>query len=221
MQTRETFPRATHCLSHVKIPLPDGATLAARVWLPVDADADPVPAIIDAVPYRLTDGFAPRDAVQYPYLAGHGYAAVRIDLRGSGDSEGLLLDEYLPQELDDLVHAIAWVAEQPWCVGTVGMMGVSWGGTNTLLVAARRPPQLKAIVTVCSTDDRYLDDVHYRGGSMLALDMASWGATMLHLGALPPHPHVAGPGWQEIWRQRLEAGRDWTETWLRHQRRDE
>jgi len=206
---------------HVSLPLDDGVTLAARVWLPADAESDPVPTIIEAVPYRLRDGMAQYDAAAQPGLAAHGYAVVRIDLRGSGDSGGVLLDEYLPREIDDLVQSIQWAAEQPWCTGEIGMMGLSWGGTNALLTAARRPPQLKAIVAAGATDDRYLDDVHYRGGGLLALEAASWGATMLHLGSLPPHPHIGGDGWRDAWRQRLEASADWTRTWLQHQRRDD
>src|SRR5690606_21575765 len=100
-------------------------------------------------------------------------AVVRLDLRGAGESEGLLTDEYLPQELQDGVDAIAWIASQPWCDGNVGMIGISWGGFNGLQIAALRPPALKAVITVCSTDDRYEDDVHYMGGCML-IDNFSW-----------------------------------------------
>jgi putative CocE/NonD family hydrolase len=95
--------------------LSDGVRLAARVWLPEDAEADPVPAILEMIPYRKRDGTAARDALIHPYLAGHGYACLRIDLRGTGESDGLLLDEYLRQEQDDALEAIDWVAKQPWC----------------------------------------------------------------------------------------------------------
>ena len=101
------------------------------------------------------------------------------------------------------------------------MTGISWTGFNSLQVAALRPPALKAIVTLMSTDDRYADDVHYKGGCVSGLDMLSWGATMLHFNALPPHPQVVGAeGWRQRWLTRLEANRDWAETWLAHQRRD-
>src|SRR5438552_1039495 len=98
------------------------------------------------------------------YFAGHGYAAVRIDVRGAGDSDGVLTDEYSEAELTDGVAAIAWIAAQPWCSGAVGMIGKSWGGFNALQLAARRPPALRAIITVCGSDDRYADDAHYMGG---------------------------------------------------------
>ena len=90
----------------------------------------------------------------------------RVDIRGAGDSDGILRDEYLPQEQEDACEIIACLAAQDWCNGNVGMTGISWGGFNSLQVAARRPPALKAIITLCSTDDRYADDVHYMGGCL-------------------------------------------------------
>ena len=121
--------------------------LAARIWLPADAEQNPVPAILEYLPYRKRDGTYERDALTHPYLAGHGYAGVRVDIRGSGESGGLLFDEYAKQEQDDGVEVIAWLAAQPWCSGVVGMMGISWGGFNGLQIAARRPPALKAIIS--------------------------------------------------------------------------
>ena len=164
-------PHEVRQIDYVWIPLSDGARLAARVWLPVDAEADPVPAILEAVPYRLSDGMVTRDVLIHPYYAGHGYACVRVDLRGSGESDGVLENEYAPQEQEDLLEVIAWIARQPWCSGGVGMTGISWGGFNSLQLAARRPPALKAIVTLMSTDDRYADDVHYKGGCLMGTDL--------------------------------------------------
>ena len=138
-----TFPRAVRVIDHTLIPLKDGTALAARMWLPEDAEQNPVPAILEYLPYRKRDGTYERDALTHPYLAGHGYAGVRVDLRGSGESTGLLFDEYAKQEQDDGVEVIAWLAAQPWCNGSVGMMGISWGGFNGLQIAARRPPALK------------------------------------------------------------------------------
>ena len=115
-----------------------------------------------ALPKR--DGTTARDSLTHPYFAGNGYASIRVDMRGNGDSEGLMEDEYSEQELDDACNVIAWAAAQPWCNGNVGMMGISWGGFNSLQVAAKQPPALKAIITLCSTDDRYADDIHYKGG---------------------------------------------------------
>ncbi len=219
MTTVGTFPRAIHRLDPVWIPLADGTRLAARMWLPVDADQNPVPAILEYIPYRRRDFTAQRDALTHPYVAGHGYACVRVDQRGSGDSDGVLTDEYLPVEQDDAVEVIAWLAAQPWCTGAVGMMGNSWGGFNALQVAARRPPALRAIITSCSTDDRYADDIHYMGGCLLT-DNLRWASTMFAHNSRPPDPAVVGARWREMWLARLRGSGLWIDTWLRHQRRD-
>ena len=134
----------------------------------------------------------------HAWFASQGYACARVDIAGSGDSDGLLRDEYLKQEQDDAVEVIAWLAQQPWCSGTVGMIGISWGGFNALQVAARRPHALKAIVTICSTDDRYADDCHFMGGCLLNNSFA-WASTMLAFGAQPPDPEVVGERWRAMW----------------------
>jgi predicted acyl esterase len=219
MRTVAAFPRRVRELENVWIELKDGCRLAARIWLPEDAESDPVPAILEYLPYRKRDGTAARDALTHPYLAGHGYASVRVDLRGNGESDGLMLDEYLPQEQDDAVQVIAWLASRPWCSGAVGMMGISWGGFNALQVAARRPPALKAIVTVCSTVDRYADDIHYKGGCLLNENLG-WAATMLAYSSRPPDPLLVGERWRAMWRNRLENEPVLIDTWLRHQTRD-
>lgn len=201
----------------VWIEMPDGIQLAASVWRPVDAT--PVPAILEYIPYRRRDGTAERDATMHPWFAAQGYAAVRVDMRGAGDSDGLLLGEYLQTELDDAVSVIDWLASQPWCDGNVGMMGKSWGGFNCLQVAAMRPAPLKAIVTVCSTDDRYADDIHYKGGCLLNENLG-WAATMLSYQSRPPDPQIVGERWMEMWLDRLENMPNLTADWLEHQRRD-
>jgi putative CocE/NonD family hydrolase len=220
LRIRTDFPRTVRELTNVWIPLSDGCRLAGRIWLPEDAEDDPVPAILEYIPYRKNDWTAPRDSVRHPWFAGHGYAAVRIDLRGTGDSDGILLDEYLLQEQDDALEVISWIASQPWCTGEVGMIGISWGGFNGLQVAARRPAELKAVVTICSTDDRYADDVHYAGGCVLAIDMLPWASHMLVWNATPPDPEIVGEAWRETWRDRLEWTPPFVEAWLSHQRRD-
>ena len=199
MGVRTDFPRTVRRIDNAWIPLADGTRLAARIWLPDDAETDPVPAILEYLPYRKGDAMARRDARHHPYFAGHGYAAVRVDLRGTGDSDGILLDEYTRQEEDDALEVLAWLAAQPWCTGRVGMFGISWGGFNGLQVAARRPPELQAVITMCASDDRYADDVHYIGGCVLALDMLPWAATMLTLLAQPPDPATVGDGWRDTW----------------------
>jgi hypothetical protein len=198
----------------------DGTHLAARLWIPEDAEADPVPAILEYIPYRKRDNTRVRDSMIQTYMAGHGYAVARVDMRGSGDSEGVLVDEYVRQEQDDGLDILDWMAEQPWCNGRIGMIGISWGGFNGLQIAALRPEPLKAIITVCSTDDRYTDDVHYMGGCALG-DNLSWASVMFAYNSCPPDPAIVGERWREMWRQRLEGSGLWVENWLRHQHRDE
>ena len=200
--------------------MPDGCRLAARMWLPRDAEQRPVPAILEYIPYRQNDLTAARDVVMHPYVAGHGYAVVRVDLRGTGDSEGLLADEYLQQELDDGCSVIEWLAAQPWCDGKVGMIGISWGGFNGLQIAAMRPPALKAVISCASTDDRYADDVHYMGGTFL-IDNFSWAAIMFGRNTLPPDPRNKPDNWRALWQRRLKESGLWLKNWLEHQHRDE
>ncbi|CAM3353418.1 CocE/NonD family hydrolase [Halomonas lysinitropha] len=201
------------------IPLPDGSRLAARIWRPVDAEIHPVPAILEYLPYRKRDLTAERDVQMHPYWAGHGYAGVRVDIRGTGESDGVLTDEYLPSELDDGLVILEWLEAQPWCTGDVGMIGISWGGFNGLQIAALRPPQLKAVITLCFTDDRYADDIHHMGGCLLA-DNLSWASTMFDGNACPPDPELVGERWREMWLERLEGSGMWLGQWLEHQRRD-
>ena len=209
------------------IPMPDGVRLHARIWAPSQsptqpgATSGPTPVLLEYLPYRLDDWTAPRDSERHPWYAQHGYASVRVDIRGTGSSDGFFDDEYSEQELIDGEAVIAWLAEQPWSTGAVGMFGISWGGFNALQLAARAPAALKAIVTVCSTDDRYDNDVHYVGGAVLGIDMAAWGATMFAFNSRPPRPEVVGAGWIDRWRERLEANRPMTPVWLAHQERDD
>jgi putative CocE/NonD family hydrolase len=213
------FPRRVKEIENAWITLADGCRLAARIWMPVDAEDDPVPAILEYLPYRKRDGTVARDELTHPYFAGHGYACLRVDMRGNGDSDGLMWDEYLKQEQDDALEVLAWIAAQPWCSGKVGMIGISWGGFNGLQVAARRPPALAAIVTICSTDDRYADDIHYKGGCLLNENLG-WSSTMLAYSSRPPDPALVGVRWRDLWLERLENEPLLVLNWLAHQRRD-
>jgi len=220
LKVTEGLPREHELVENTWIPLSDGTRLAAKLWLPKGAEQAPVPAILEYIPYRKRDFTAPRDQLVHPYFAGHGYASVRVDLRGSGDSEGVLRDEYLQQELEDGVEVLRWIAAQPWCSGDVGMIGISWGGFNGLQIAALQPPELKAVITICSTDDRYADDIHYMGGCLLG-DNLSWASSMFVATACPPDPRVVGEDrWRDLWHERLEGSGMWLEPWLTHQRRD-
>jgi putative CocE/NonD family hydrolase len=207
-------------LDPVWIPLADGTRLAATIRRPKDAERNPVPVILEYLPYRRRDGTIERDAVTHTWFAQQGYAAVRLDIRGTGDSDGLMRDEYLPQEQSDAVEAIAWLAKQPWCNGNVGMMGISWGGFNGLQIAAHRPPALKAIITLCSTDDRFADDAHWMGGALVTNTMG-WGASFFQYLAQPPDPAIVGERWREMWRARLDNLQLPIAEWLAHQHYDD
>ncbi|MEU3302655.1 CocE/NonD family hydrolase [Streptomyces sp. NPDC006678] len=222
MKIRTAYPYETRH-EDLRIPVPDGAggstLLYARVWRPV-TDA-PVPALLEYLPHRLSDRTAPRDAQRHPWYAGHGYASVRVDARGHGNSEGLPGDACPAIGTADAAAVVEWLAGQPWCTGRVGMFGVGSGGTAALRIAALAPEPLKAVVTVCSTDDPYDDDGHYLGGSVAACATHSSAAAMLAHTARPPDPLFAGDDWRRMWLERLEAMEPLVHTWLDHQTRDD
>ncbi len=207
-------------IEHAVIPMSDGCKISAKIWIPHEAYKKPVPAIFEYIPYRKRDFKAVRDAQTYSYYAKQGYAGVRADIRGSGESEGVLRDEYTRQELDDGLEILRWIASQPWCDGNIGMIGISWGGFNGLQIAALQPPELKAVISVASSDNRYSDDVHYMGGNLLT-DNISWASTMFAYNSCPPDPQVVGEKWQDMWLERLEGSGLWIKKWLEHQRLDD
>lgn len=219
MQVVSSYPHAVREVENQWIELGDGCRLAARLWMPDDAEANPVPAILEYLPYRKRDSTRQRDNARHPYIAGHGYVCIRVDLRGTGDSDGVYHDEYLPQEQSDGAQVIDWISRQPWCDGNVGMIGISWGGFNGLQIAALQPPALKTIISVGSTDDRYASDVHYLGGC-LTKDNIDWAAVMFSHNSVPPDPEIVGEQWRDMWLERLAANRPWAIQWLEHQRRD-
>ncbi len=191
-------------IDDIPIPMADGCRLAARLWLPEGAERDPVPAIVEYIPYRKGDATAIRDSVNHGHFAAHGYACLRVDMRGSGDSEGVMAGFGTRGEADDGVAVIDWAAGQPWCSGAVGMLGLSWGARAALAVAARRPRALKAVVAVCAPDARLRSPDDHPAGAMLAqsLGRAAW---MLAYAARPPDPAAVGVAWRAMWRQRLDA----------------
>lgn len=205
-------------LPDVGIVMRDGTRLSARIWMPANAADHPVPAVLEYIPYRKRDGTLARDESMHPWVARNGYACLRVDLRGSGDSGGLLDDEYSAQELDDACAVIAWAAAQPWCTGRVGMMGKSWGGFNGLQTAFLRPPALGAVISVYSTTDRFADDIHFKGGCLLGENIG-WGAVMLSYSSRPADPELR-PDWRADWLDRLAAEPFLAPRWARHQARD-
>ena len=202
------------------IVLSDGCRLSAKVWLPITSSEEPVPVVLEYIPYRKRDGTIFRDQLIHPHIAAHGYASIRVDMRGSGDSEGVMLDEYTTQELNDAVEVINWLATQPWSTGSIGMMGKSWGGLNSLQVASLAPEPLKAIVSGYTSTKRFSDDIHYKGGCLLN-DNLRWAAVMLAYSARPPDPEIVGTGWREMWLERLENEPFLVNNWLSHQTYDD
>ena len=222
MRVVTDLPRPVRMIDHVWIPLSDGIRLGARIWLPEDAEDDPVPAILEYIPYRKGDGTARATSRATPTSPGHGYAVLRVDLRGSGESGRPAPDEYLPQEQEDALEVLALDRGAALVHGRRRACSASPGAASTASRWRRTaPPELKAVISLCSTDDRYADDVHYRGGAVLALEMLSWGASMLSFNAIPPDPEVAGPGWREMWLERIDSVEPYEHEWLRHQRRDD
>ncbi|MAU20110.1 MAG: peptidase [Martelella sp.] len=202
------------------ITLKDGTRLATRIWMPDGAADKPVPTVLEYLPYRKRGGTDPRDESTYPVFAAAGIAGVRVDIRGSGESEGVIDGEYTPRELSDACEILEWIAAQPWSNGNVGMMGISWGGFNCLQVAALKPPQLKAVISIASTVDRYNDDIHYKNGTHLSAQL-SWAGTMLAYQSRTPDIDLVGDRWKAMWLERLEGQPFFMEEWLAHQRRDD
>ncbi len=203
---------------HVFIPAADGVRLAASLYQPA-AGGGPWPAILEALPYRkddITASYRP----EYLRLAAAGYTVCRLDVRGTGTSEGIAPDEYPEVERSDLQAVIEWLATQPWSSGAVGMYGTSYSGFNSLQLAMRRPPALRAIISIFASDDRYADDVHYFGGALKQLDLLDYPTYMIAMNALPPVPALYGPGWREQWQRRVQETEPWVLTWLEHQRAD-
>ncbi len=201
------------------IPMADGIRLSARLWIPEGAEQSPVPVVFEYIPYRKRDAYRARDDVWGPQLAQYGVAYARVDVRGSGDSEGVIVDEYSVPELNDGVAIVAWLARQPWSNGSVGMRGISWGGINTLQVAAMAPPELKAIMPMGCCDIRYTDDAHYIGGALGQTNF-EWGVGFKGVMSGPPDPDIVGPQWAAMWRKRLDATPAILSEWLSHQRYD-
>ena len=204
----------------------DGVELSANLWLPRppasvasgSAAAERFPAIIEMIPYGKDNWRRNADVARGTYLARRGYALCRVDVRGTGSSGGVALDEYTEAETLDGYDAVEWLAAQTWCDGAVGMWGISYGAFTSIQVAKLRPPHLRAIVPVMGTDDRYLSDVHYIGGCVTASELSQYAVSQVGMNAMPPDPAFRGGAWREEWLARLEATPPWLIEWLRQQR---
>ncbi len=203
-------------IEHRWIEMSDGVRLSARIWLP--EGTGPVPALLEYIPYRKRDLVRVRDERNHPFFASRGYACLRVDMRGSGDSEGHMPDMYAPDELGDARRVIEWIAEQDWCNGKVGMFGTSWGGTASLQAAVAAPSALWAVIANCATIDRFEDDIHWMGGCLLT-DSLEWGATLPAILAAPPDAATVGDDWRTLWEDRLRELTFPLEHWIKHKER--
>jgi len=206
----------------VRIPVRDGLELSASLWLPVPAvgaaiDGAGTPAILEMIPYRKDDWRWASDEARGQWFGARGYAFCRLDVRGTGSSPGIALDEYTAQETFDGFDAVEWLAAQPWSNGNVGMWGISYGGFTAIQVAMLRPAHLRAIVPVYASDDRYRHDVHYIGGCVTASELSQYAVSMVGSNALPARPAYRGEAWESEWRERLEQTPVWLFEWLRQQ----
>jgi len=207
----------------VRIPTRDGLELSANIWLPRGVDRSP--AIIEMIPYGKDTWRFNEDASRGAYLASRGYVLCRVDVRGTGSSQGVARDEYTAEETRDGYDAVEWLAAQPWCSGAVGMWGISYGGFTAIQVAALRPPHLRAIVPMYATDDRYTDDVHYVGGCPTISELAQYAVSQVGMNAMPPRPAYwqrdtvdhRQADWRDRWRTRLDETPPWPIEWLRRQ----
>ena len=203
--------------SRLAIRVRDGIQLAADIYMP-PTGSGPFPALLEALPYRKDDLTASSHTDDYVRLAREGgFVVCRLDVRGTGSSDGLATDEYPIVELDDLTDVINWLATQPWSNGRVGMFGYSYSGFNSLQVACTRPAALHAICAVYATDDRYTDDVHYMGGALRAIDLVDYCHYMTACNLLPPVPALFGDNWKSEWQMRLNEIQPWILTWLGQQ----
>jgi len=196
------------------IAMADGVRLAATLYVP-DGEG-PWPAILEALPYRKDD-LTSSYRTEYVRLSEAAYVVCRVDVRGTGTSEGVAEDEYPEIERRDMNEVIAWLASQDWCTGNVGMYGTSYSGFNAIQLAMTRPPALKAIIPIFATDDRYADDVHFFGGALKALDLVDYPTYMTGLNALPPVPSLYGEGWRGVLERRVQENEPWVIRWLEEQ----
>ena len=208
-------------IEEVKIPMKDGVKLAADIWRPEEGSG-PFPVLLEYLPYRKTEARGGSSRL-YSYFVRHGFVVARVDIRGTGNSEGVLIPyEYSEIEQRDGEEVIAWLAAQPFSNGNVGMFGISWGGFNSIHMAMRRPPALKAIIAVDATDDLYQDDVHFMDG---IIHVDSWEMSQDLANAVPGAPDYVfderyfadrfdQPPWMLTYKAQQRDGPFWDRTAL-------
>lgn len=223
MSTREGTLHDVEVIKNLFVPMRDGTRLAVDLIRPAESK-ERFPALIETYPYRKDDYTSLADAdmrrSKY-YLAQRGYVVVRADVRGTGGSEGANTHMYEPEEMTDGYDLVEWAAKQPWCTGSVGQFGSSYGGVNSYQIAMHQPPSLKAIVSMLGTDEVYAD-TFYPGGALRGLfELGDYGPGMISMTFSPPDPDYSGDEWAKIWDYRLNHNRPWILGWLEHQRDSE
>jgi len=200
-------------LEQLWIPMPDGVRLAADLYLPTGAEPGArFPVLLEYLPYRKTEARG-RNWPLYSYFVERGYVVARVDIRGTGNSEGRLIPyEYSDIELDDGEIVIDWLSKQDFSTGKVGMWGISWGGFNAIQMTLRNPPALKAIIAVDATEDLYQEDVHYIDG---IIHVDSWMMSQDLDNARPGAPDYVID--DDNFRNRFDTEPSML-TYLRHQR---
>ena len=212
--------RKIRVIENTWIEMPDGVKLAARIILPEDAETKPVGAILDYHGYTKRRGPRRGDDRTAAWLVPRGFALVRVDVRGTGESGGIIVNEYDLPEQADAGPVIRWISQQPWCNGNVGMRGISYSAITAYQAAAKAIPELKAIIAAMGTENGYTDDVHTLGGCILN-EKVIWGTLWKRVMTNPPDPAIVGDRWQEMWLERLEAQIPLVSEWMRHQLVDE
>ena len=224
----ETSPLDLRRREDTTIQMADGCNLAARIWQP-RGNSKKFPAILEYDTKWASVCSAKEDELRYMKWAKSGFVCVRVDIRGTGDSDintdTHCFDEHTKQELDDSIAVIQWISEQEWCTGDVGMYGKGWGAYAALRVASlpdkRKPDALKTIITQNASVDRYTDNSYYAGECVLGATMLKKGVEMLAENARPPNPYIVGMDkWKELWKKRLDKIKPATEKWLQEQDKD-
>jgi putative CocE/NonD family hydrolase len=196
-----------------RLTMPDGVRLAADLYAPAGGDAhERFPVLLEYTPYRKDESRS-RNYPLYSYFVQRGYVVARVDIRGTGNSEGVTIPyEYSDIEQDDGEAVIDWLSRQPWSNGKVGMFGISWGGFNSIQMALRNPPALKAFIALMATEELYREDVHYIDG---IIHTDSWMMSHDLYNALPGAPDFV---LDEAWlKQRFEREPS-VYTYMRQQR---
>jgi len=195
------------------IPMADGVRLAADLFKPKGgARGERFPVLLEYLPYRKAESRS-RDQDLYEYFVRRGYVVARVDIRGTGNSEGKLIPyEYSDIENEDGEAVIDWLSKQRFSTGRVGMFGISWGGFNSIHMAMRNPPALKAIIAVDATDDLYQDDVHFMDG-MMHVDSWEMSQDLYNLLPGPPDYRID----EQYFADRFDT-RPWMLTYKREQR---